>query len=182
MWICCHRSTEYQICLIWHCSWVWAICYRQTESVTDAMHSSFNLLYPNPSLLPTPPPLPATDSTPPPRCHLEVPHTCYPTYFPIFSPLTLIGSPTETAPYGSACGRWQHSPLQLHSHGLDPHSTGHQDRQGYGRFGIPLTSFAPIFTCCLLLFLISPVVQCCLLFLCWTQKPSALPDASPTVS
>lgn len=53
---------------------------------------------------------------------------------------------SETAPHGPARGRWQHGPLQLHPHGLDPHSAGHQDRQGYGRFGISPSSFDPVFT------------------------------------
>lgn len=49
-------------------------------------------------------------------------------------------TPSEAAPHGPPRGRRQHGPLQLHPHGLDPHGAGHQDRQGYGRFGIPPSS------------------------------------------
>lgn len=148
------------------------------QMICTAPSSSFTQ---TPSFPLTPPPFPPTNSIPLYPCHLEVPHTCHFTYFLIFSLLTLTGSPTETAPYGSACGRWQHGSLQLHSHGLDTHSTGHQDCQGYGRFGISLTSFDPIFHI-FSFFLFPPLVQCSLLCLCWSQKPSALPDASPTVA
>lgn len=79
----------------------------------------------------------------PPPHHLEVPHSWCST---IFWLLTLNDSPTEAAPHGPSCSRRQHSPLQLHSHGLDSHGTWHQDRQGYGRFGIFHTSYYSIFT------------------------------------
>lgn len=36
----------------------------------------------------------------------------------------------EAPSHGSACGGRQHRPLQLYPHGSDPHSPGHQDRQG----------------------------------------------------
>lgn len=42
----------------------------------------------------------------------------------------------ETPANGFTSRRWQHSALQLHPHGLNPHCSGHQDRQGWGRFGI----------------------------------------------
>lgn len=99
----------------------------------------------------TPTPIPSQPQTaPPPPLPLSPGGSSYhfnPAFFVIFSLFTLIDSPTETAPYGSARGRRQHGPLQLHPHGFDPHSTGHQDRQGCGRFGITLTSLAPDFTC-----------------------------------
>lgn len=79
----------------------------------------------------------------PPPHHLEVPHSWCST---IFWLLTLNDSPTEAAPHGPPCGRRQHGPLQLHSHGLDSHGTWHQDRQGCGRFGIFHTSKYSIFT------------------------------------
>lgn len=44
--------------------------------------------------------------------------------------------PAETPANGFAGCRWQHSALQFHPHGLNPHCSGHQDRQGWGRFGI----------------------------------------------
>lgn len=138
MWICCHRSTEKS-------SMPNLMLKLSLSHLSQADRRSQSLLQklctaPSTSFTQTPSfsPLPFLPQTqcPSPR-HLEVPHMHHPTYYPIFSLLTLIGSPAETAPYGSACGRWQHGPLQLHSHGLDPHSAGHQDRQGYGRFGNP---------------------------------------------
>lgn len=49
--------SENQVWLMWHWSCIWAICYRQTDRVRAcyrcySMHSSFNVLYPNPHLSP----------------------------------------------------------------------------------------------------------------------------------
>lgn len=106
-------------------------------------------------------PRPCSPNTPPPPCHLEVPRTCHPNCFAAFLTAYVIGSPTEAAPHGSSRGRRQHGPLQLHPHGPDPHSAGHQDRQGYGRFGNP--SLPPLvwFSHVFLSFLSSPSSQHC---------------------
>lgn len=140
-------------------------CYTQSQSLLQIVRTAPSTSFTQTSPLPRP----CSPNTPPPPCHLEVPRTCHPNCFAARLTAYVIGSPTEAAPHGSSRGRRQHGPLQLHPHGPDPHSAGHQDRQGYGRFGNPsLPPFGVIFTCFPQLSLISllPTLQHCLPFLC----------------
>lgn len=126
------------------------------------MHSSFNFrthpLFPSthsPSLLQAQSPSPfspggSTCTPPSPQCSY-----------------CLTGFLAEIAPYGSARGWWQHGPLQLHSHGLDPHSAGHKDCQGYGQFDFHLSHFHMLSSS----FCLNPnILKAELSFLCWTRN------------
>lgn len=144
------------------------------------MHSSFNILYPNPTF-----PCSPSLSCPPthcpflaPFCHLEVPHPCAPLtsqfshWWPWLTlPQRLLRMDLPVADDNTV--HFNSTLMALIRTALDIKiAKGTEGLESLIRPLIPFSRF-------LILFLISPLVQCCLLFLCWAQKPSAPRDASP---
>lgn len=105
------------------------------------MHSSFTVLHPSLRSLPAPPP----SSSPPTHITWRFHGAPFTSHFSHHS--LLVDPPAETAPHGSPRGWRQHGPLQLHTHGLDPHGARHQDRQNIRRFGVFSTSIDAAAAC-----------------------------------
>lgn len=147
----------------------------EPEPATDAMHSSFT---PNPTLHPDPPPL----ATPPP-CHLEVQRTFQPRLLPDF--LTTHPDWLSHRDYSVWICLW----LTITQSTLTPLSwpwsaqrwisRSPRVRKVWNPSYLLWSNFHMLFSA---FFVSSCSAALSTISVLWTQEPSALPDASPSVA